>query len=121
MIMSNNDLKIRTKQFALRIIKIVRFIAKDPVGRVLGNQLLRSGTSVAANYRAACRCKSRADFINKIGTVVEEADETQFWLELLIDAEIVEENLLISVLKESTEITAIMTSSRNSAIAHRHK
>ena len=86
--MPEKDLKNRTKIFAIRIIKFVQYLnEKGPeVAKIIANkQLLRSGTGVAANYRAACRCKSRKDFISKMGTVVEEADETQLWLELLID------------------------------------
>jgi four helix bundle protein len=79
-------------------------------------QLLRSGTSVAANYRAACRSKSSKDFISKIGTVIEEADETQFWLEILYEANIVELSDINFLLKEAGEIVAIMTASKNSAI-----
>jgi four helix bundle protein len=117
--MPGQDLKLRTKQFALRVIKLVQYInIHGPVAaKVLANgQLLRSGTAVAANYRAACRCKSRKDFISKMGTVVEEADETQLWLELLSESGLVKTELLIGLLKESGELTAIMTASKSSAI-----
>ncbi len=88
--MNHIELQNRTKIFAIRIIKLVRFIQKDTIGRIIGNgQLLRSGTAIAANYRAACRCKSAKDFISKIGTVVEEADETQFWLEILVESGVI--------------------------------
>ncbi len=92
--------------------------AHGPVGaKIIGNsQLLRAGTAVAANYRAACRGKSRKDFISKIGTVAEESDETQLWLELLIESGLIEQALVKDLLQESGELTAIMTSSRNSAI-----
>ncbi len=115
--MEPRDLQKRTKEFAIRIIKLVRFLLKDPIGRVIGNnQLLRSGTAVAANYRAACRCKSRKDFISKMGTVVEEADETQFWLELLVESGVVQVSLISGLQQEIGELVAIMTASKISAI-----
>lgn len=115
--MHPTDLQKRTKQFAIRIIKLVQYLEKKgTVGIVIGKQLLRSGTSVAANYRAVCRAKSGKDFINKLGIVVEEADESQFWLELLIEADIVDLDKVKDLLKESSEITAIMTTSKSSAI-----
>jgi len=82
-----SDLKIRTKVFALNIIKLVKLMPEDRIGRVLGNQILRSGTSVAANYRSACKARSKADFISKITIVEEEADETTLWLELIMESE----------------------------------
>lgn len=115
--MDHHELQARTKKFAIRIVKLVRDLQKDPIGKVIGNgQLLRSGTGVASNYRAACRCKSRKDFISKIGNVVEESDETQFWLEILVEAGIIEKTLIADLLREAAEITAIMTASKNSAI-----
>ena len=83
-------LKEWTKQFARRIIKLFRILPKTEEARVIGRQVLRSGTSVAANYRAACRARSKVEFIAKMGIVVEEADETVFWLELLVDAQIIQ-------------------------------
>ena len=82
--MSNQGLKRRTKDLALRVIKLTESLPKTQTARVIGRQLLRSATSVAANYRAACRAKSTADFISKMGTVEEEADKSLFWMELLI-------------------------------------
>ena len=115
--MNTTDLQKRTKQFAIRIIKLIRDLEKQGMaGLVIGKQLLRSGTSTAANYRAVCRAKSGKDFINKLGIVAEEADETQFWLELLIEAGIVDQAKINDLLKESAEITAIMTASKSSAI-----
>lgn len=115
--MNSTDLQKRTKQFAVRVIKFVKHLEKlGSVGQILSKQLLRSATSVAANYRAVCRAKSSKDFISKLGIVVEEADETQFWLELLIEAGIVEQSRINDLMKESSEITAIMTASRHSAI-----
>jgi len=115
--MNPEDLQKRTKQFAILIIKLVQDLEKKgTTGVVIGKQLLRSGTSVAANYRAVCRAKSGKDFVNKLGIVLEEADETQFWLELLAEANIVELNSIKDLLKEASEITAIMTASKSSAI-----
>lgn len=116
--MDQAELKIRTKKFAIRIIKLSQFLEKNcgNVGRKIGDQLLRSGTGIYANYRAACRCKSAKDFISKMGTVVEEADETLGWLELLLAADIVKLPLVEDLLKEADELTAIMTASRNTAI-----
>jgi len=118
------DLKKRTKNFAIRIIKLVKYLNEHGhvAARIIGNsQLIRSGTAVAANYRAACRCKSRKDFISKIGTVVEESDETQLWLELLIESGLVERSLIADLLREAGELTAIMTSSKNSAIKNQKR
>lgn len=117
--MEPNELKIRTKKFAVEVIKLVRYMEKNcgSIGRILGaGQLLRSGTGVYSNYRAACRCKSAKDFISKMGTVVEEADETLGWLELLIASGTIPESVVKDLLKEADELTAIMTSSRNTAI-----
>src|SRR5438034_8907616 len=80
------DLKLRTKRFALDVIRFVESLPSDETSRILGRQLLRSGTSVGANYRAARRAKSSADFISKMGNVEEEADESAYWLELLVDS-----------------------------------
>ncbi len=114
--MNEIELKNRTKIFAIRIIKLVRELMKDSVGKIIAGQLLRSGTSVAANYRAVCRAKSGKDFINKLAVVIEEADETTFWLEVVIEAGIVKAILVKDLLKEANEITAIMVASRHSAI-----
>jgi len=83
------QLQDRTKTFAVRIIKAFAGLPKQEAARVIGRQFLRSGTSLAANYRAACRARSAADFISKISVVAEEADETLFWLELLVQAELI--------------------------------
>ena len=113
--MSYDDLKQRTKRFGLDVIKLVETLPKDQVGRILSGQLLRSGTSVGANYRAACRAKSSADFISKLGTVEEEADESGFWLEMLVDAEKLEPAVGAPLIQESGELTAIAVSSINTA------
>jgi len=80
------ELKSRTKQFALRVIRVIRSLLPGAEGRIIGHQLLRSGMSVAANYRAVCRARSRSEFLAKPSIVIEEADESAFWLELLVDA-----------------------------------
>lgn len=113
--MDKQDLKNRTKQFALRIIKLTQALPRNDAGRVIGNQLLRSGTAVAANYRAACRSRSKQEFVAKIGIVVEESDESCFWLEMIIDSKLMKINLVEPLLKEADEITAIMFSTKNSA------
>ena len=109
------ELRQRTKEFALRVIKLFRALPKTEEARVLGRQILRSGTAVAANYRSACRARSRADFISKVGITVEEADETAFWLELLIDAGIVRKAKLESLLAEANELVRIFQASRTTA------
>ncbi len=113
--MDKQDLKNRTKQFALRIIKLTQALPRNDAGRVIGNQLLRSGTAVAVNYRAACRSRSKQEFVAKIGIVVEESDESCFWLEMIIDSKLMKINLVEPLLKEADEITAIMFSTKNSA------
>jgi len=107
-----DQLKSRTKQFAIRIIKLSRCLPRSEEARVIGRQLLRSGTSVAANYRAVCRARSKAEFIAKIGIVVEEADETVFWLELIIEANIVPEKQMQKLLTEANELLAIFAKSQ---------
>jgi four helix bundle protein len=86
--MTKEEMKNRTKKFALRIIKLVEALPKNRTGDVAGKQLLRCGTSVAANYRAACRAKSTSDFIAKLGIVEEEGDESMFWLEIIIESKL---------------------------------
>jgi four helix bundle protein len=105
----------RTKKFAVRTVQLFRSLSRAPEAQVLGKQLLRSGTSVAANYRAACRSRSRAEFVSKIGVVVEEADETAFWIEFLADAGIIKRERVSELLKEAQELTAIFTASRQTA------
>ena len=113
--MTEDDLKKRTKQFALRILKLVAALPKTIAGRTIGNQLARSGTSVAANYRAACRGRSKAEFIAKLGVVEEEADESALWLELIIEGDLLKRELVQPLWNEANELVAIMTSSRKSA------
>lgn len=109
------DLKDRTKKFAVATMKFIRNLPKTDEGLILGKQLLRSATSVGANYRSACKGKSTADFINKITIVEEEADECCYWLELIIDAEIMDKNIVDPILKEANELTAIFTSAGKTA------
>src|SRR5436190_1211437 len=110
------ELKQRTKSFAVRIIKSSRTIPKaDEAGRVIAKQIIRSGTSVAANYRATCRARSKAEFIAKIETVEEEADETALWLELLGESGITPARKLSALLQEANDLTAIMAASRKTA------
>jgi four helix bundle protein len=111
--MSTHEFKKRTKACALRIIHLVESLPKNRTAGVIGGQLLRSGTSVGSNYRAAYRAKSTAYFISKMGTVEEEADETLYWMELLVEDEIVEAPLLEPLMKEADEILAMTVSSIN--------
>jgi four helix bundle protein len=99
----------------LRIIKLFRALPKTEEARILGRQVLRSGTAVAANYRSACRGRSRADFISKIGITVEEAEETAFWLELIVDAGIIKRSKLESLLTEANELVRIFQATRTTA------
>jgi len=108
---NDQDLKARTKQFALRVLRLYRALPAGEEARILGRQILRSGTSVGANYRAACRARSRAEFIAKLGIVLEEADETVFWLELLLEGGIVKHEKLDALLKEAQELTSIFVTS----------
>jgi four helix bundle protein len=113
--MTEKEMLRRTKEFAIRIVKLVNALPNTIPGRAIGCQLIRSGTSVAANYRAACRGRSKAEFIAQVGTVEEEADESAFWLELIIDTELMKENLVVDLLREAGELTAIMASSKITA------
>lgn len=117
--MSEHDLKKRTKGFALRILKLVDALPKTTAGRAFASQIVRSGTSVAANYRAACRAKSAADFIAKMGIVEEEADETLFWLELLEESELVTAAKLAAIKQEANELIAITVASIKTARRNR--
>jgi four helix bundle protein len=110
-----NDLKMRTKQFALEIIRLVEALPKDETSRILGRQLLRAGTSVGANYRAAKRAKSNADFIHKMGTVEEEADECGYWLELLVESNKIAPPKAMPLQNEANELVAITVASINTA------
>jgi four helix bundle protein len=113
--MNEREMIARTKQFALRTMKLVGALPKTIQGRALGSQLMRSGTSVAANYRAACRARSKAEFIAKLGTVEEEADESAFWLELIIEGELLAPAPVQPLLLEASELVAITAASKKTA------
>ena len=115
--MDAEDLKKRTKLFALRVLKLAAALPKTIEGRAVRGQLVRAGTSVGANYRATCRARSRAEFIAKIGVVIEEADESAYWLELIIDGGLMEAVRVTPLLNEAGELTKIMTQSRVTAMA----
>jgi len=103
------------KDFALRVLKLIEHLPNTIGGKVLANQLARSATSVGANYRAACRARSRVEFASKLGTVAEEADESVYWLELIRDRDFTPEKRIASLVSEADELTAIFTSGRRSA------
>ncbi len=105
--MSKEDLKDRTKKFGLRIIQLVNVLPTTIVGRAIANQLVRSGTSVGANYRAACRGRSKAEFIAKLGIVLEEVDECGYWLEIIIESGMAGEKKLSQLCKECDDLAAI--------------
>jgi four helix bundle protein len=117
--MSPEEFKKRTKAYALRIIRLVLSLDSSQVTRAMGGQLLRAGTSVGANYRSACRARSRADFISKMGVVEEECDESLYWMELMIDAGIVKQPLLTDLIKEGNEILSLVVASRKTARSKR--
>jgi four helix bundle protein len=109
------ELRDRTKAFAVRVVKMYRTLPRTNDAQVRGKQILRCGTAVAANYRAACCARSKAEWIAKIGLVVEEADETVFWLEMLSDCGIISKERLEGLLAEARELCAIFTASQHSA------
>ena len=113
--MTERELLQRTKQFALRIFKLVGVLPQTIQGRAVAAQLIRSGTSVAANYRAACRARSKPEFIAKLGVVEEEADESAFWLELIIETGLLSAAKVTPLLTEAGEIVAMMASSKKTA------
>jgi len=114
--MSPEELRQRTKQFTLRVMKVVAALPETAQGRVISYQLMKAGSSVAANYRAVCRPRSRKDFINKLGVVVEEADESAFWLEVIAEGEVLKPVLVEALQREANEIVAIMTAARCTAL-----
>ena len=109
--MDQEELKHRTKQFALRIMKLIGALPGTVVGRVVGGQLVRAGTSVGANYRAAGRARSSAEFAAKLGVVEEEADESGYWMELIVEGGLMSKTKVKSLLAEASEIVAIMAAS----------
>jgi four helix bundle protein len=118
--MNKSELKSRTKKFALRIIKLVDELPNTKTGHTIGNQIIRSGTSIAANYRAACRARSSAEFISKLAIVEEESDETLFWLELIVESNLVKEEHLKELIKEADELIAIFTAAGKTAKANKN-
>ena len=106
--MTREEMKSRTKQYAMRIIRVAEALPKNWIARTLGSQLLRSGTSVGANYRAVGRAKSTLDFINKLRIVEEECDESLFWMELLVENGIVKETRICDLMQEGNEILSIV-------------
>jgi four helix bundle protein len=113
--MDKQELQNRTKQFALRVLKLVDALPQNAPGRAIANQLIRAATAVGANYRSACRARSRAEFTAKLGIALEEADESLYWLELIRDGKLLPESKLALLLKEADELTAILASGRKSA------
>lgn len=112
-VMTRETMKARTKLFAKNIIYLCRRLPNMREGWLIGDQLFRSGTSVGANYRAACRARSKADFISKLGIVLEEADESLFWLEILSELQILKDNHATPLMKEANELISIFASSLN--------
>ena len=113
--MNEAQMKKRTKEFAKEIISLCRKLPNNREGRLIGDQIFRSGTSVASNYRAACRARSTAEFISKLSIVEEEADETLFWLEIIYEMKTFKSIALGSLMKESNEIIAIIVASIKTA------
>ena len=113
--MDEAQMKTRTKEFAKEVIRLCRRLPRNREGRLIGDQLFRAGTSVAANYRAACRARSRAEFVSKLAIVEEEADESIFWLELIEEMRLSRHPTVSSLLKEGDEILAIVVSSIKTA------
>ena len=113
--MDADELKARTKAFALRVLKLAASLPPSIEGKLITGQLVRAGTAVAANYRAACRGRSRAEFVAKLGLVEEEADESAFWLELIIEGAFLKSGRVKPLLDEANELTKIMASSRITA------
>lgn len=113
--MNKQDLQKRTKAFAPRVIQLVDVLPKRRSADVIGGQLLRSATSVAANYRAACRARSQAEFIAKLGIIEEEADESEGWMDLLADANLIPRSKVAALISEASELTAITVASIKTA------
>ena len=113
--MNADEMKERTRAFALRTIHLVEALPKTRTADVIGKQLLRCGTSVGANYRASCRARSHADFVAKMGIVEEEADETIYWIELLVESDLMKKERVVNLLDEANQIVAIVVSSIRTA------
>jgi four helix bundle protein len=113
--MTTQELKDRTFEFGIRVVRAVEALPKDEVSRTLGNQLLRAGTSVGANYRSAARARSRADFVAKLGIVEEECDEVSYWMEVIVALRLLKKARLQSLQKEASELLAIVVASIKTA------
>jgi four helix bundle protein len=109
--MDAEDLKKRTKQFGLRVIHVIEALPSSRAASVIGRNLLRSGTSVGANYGAACRARTSPDYISKLGMAIEQADESLYWMEMLVEAKLIPGDKLTALMKEANEIVAILTAS----------
>ncbi len=116
--MTEEELKRRMREFALRVLKLVNALPNTAAGRAVAGQLVRSGMSVGANYRAACRGRSRAEFLSKLGIAEEEADETVWWLEIITESGLLAPTRVRSLLAEANELTAILVASRITAKRH---
>ena len=116
--MTPQEMKNRTKRFAVRVIKMTDTLPNSRASNVIANQLIRSASSVGANYRAALRARSQADFISKIGVTTEEADESEYWIELLVDCEIVQAERAQELRKEASELVAILTATSKTTKSH---
>lgn len=119
--MTETEMKNRTKAFAIRVLKLVEALPETRSGRIIANQLGRSGTSVGANYRAVCRAKSAADMASKLSIVEEEADESAFWLEVIPEANLLPESKVAALRKEADELTAIVVASRQTLLRNNRK
>lgn len=119
--MNKEELKKRTKKYALDMVKAIDMLPNTAIGRTVQNQLIRCATSVAANYRAVCRARSTPEFIAKLGIVIEEADECEFWLEMIIEGGLLKKELISPLLIETNEIISIMVSSSNTAKRNNNK
>jgi len=113
--MNTEDMRKRTRDFALRVIRLAESLPNTPTANAIRNQMVRCGTSVGANYSAACRARSRRDFVSKMGIVEEETDETRYWIQLLIDAKLMNRERVANLLKEGDEILAIVVASIKTA------
>ena len=113
--MTAKEMQARTKSFAVRVIKLVDALPRGLAPQIIGRQLLRSATSVGANYRAACRAQSRAEFAAKLSIVVEESDESLYWLELVRETDLIRPELMSAIIKEANELVAIVLASRRTA------
>lgn len=109
--MNKDDLRRRTKAFALRVLKLIRALQKDVGSRAVASQLVRSAMSVGANYRASLRGRSRAEWLSKLNTCLEEADESEYWMELIVEDEMLPSERVNSLLQEAAELTAIFAAS----------